>query len=388
MSVLFGRRERRAAVAFPSPPIPPNSQTSGLNYTYVDLSRTESSLQKIAVWACVNLVATIAETLELQYFPRPRERQSMPSWLTDISGDGYGTPDWLWSYIYSAMLRGNVYGNVAERDARSGLPRQIVLQHPDSVQVYNDQQGVIQWRYNGQTVDRSNVWHNRLHTAPGQIIGLSPIALQALTIRTGISAMQFGQQWFTEGAHPSGILTTEQKLDQKQSATAKARFVAAVHGRREPVVLGGGWKYQPIQISPNESQFLETNGYTSAECCRIFGPGFAQVLGYETGGSLTYANIEQRSLDLLTYAVDPWLVRAERALSALLPSPGAKVTFDRSGLVRTDALTRVKTQAIELQNRIKNVNEVRNDSDLEPVPWGDEPNEAVGTAAVGVLGGK
>ena len=33
------------------------------------------------------------------------------------------------------------------------------------------------------------------------------------------------------------------------------------------------------------------------------------------GGSLTYANLEQRSLDLLTYAADPWLVRIERALS-------------------------------------------------------------------------
>jgi HK97 family phage portal protein len=387
VSVLFGRPERRSAVTFPSPPIPPNSQVQNLNYAHIDLSRTESSLQKVAVWSCVNLVATIAETLELQYFPRPRERQELPAWLADIGGDGYGTPDWSWSYIYSAMLRGNVYGTIADQDPRSGNPTQIVLQHPDTVQPYIGQGGSVQWHFGGQTVPAGQVWHKRLHTAPGQIVGLSPIALQALTIRTGITALQFGAQWFTDGAHPSGVLTTEQQLDQKKADTAKQRFMAAIHGRREPAVLGSGWKYQPIQISPNESQFLETNNFTSTECCRIFGPGFAEVLGYETGGSLTYSNIEQRSIDLLTYAVDPWLVRLERSLSALLPSPGARVKFDRSGLQRTDTLTRVKTQAIELQNRIKNVNQVRDESDLGPVAWGEEPNELVKPTTVGVLGG-
>lgn len=388
MSVLFGRREKRDQPAFPIPPIPPNSQVGGLNYAYVDLSRTESSLQKVAVWSCVNLVATIGETLTLQYFPRPREQEPLPGWLADIGGDGYGTPDWLWSFFYSAMLRGNVYGKVLARNPRFGLPTQIGLQHPDAVRAYQDTDGRATWNYNGKDVPAAQVWHKRLHTAPGQLVGLSPIALQAMTIRTGISALQFGAQWFSEGAHPSGILTTEKDLDQKQSMTAKERFLAAIHGRREPVVLGGGWKYQQIQISPNESQFLETNNYTAAECCRIFGPGFAEILGYETGGSLTYSNIEQRSLDLLTYAVDPWLVRAERALTALLPDPQAKVRFDRAGLVRTDMFTRIKTAAIELQNRIKVVNEIRDENELGPVPWGNDPNEAVAAATIGVLGGK
>lgn len=139
-------------------------------------------------------------------------------------------------------------------------------------------------------------------------------------------------------------------------------------------MLGNGWKYQTIQISPNESQFLETNNYTAAECCRIFGPGFAEIFGYETGGSLTYSNIEQRSLDLLTYAVDPWLVRIERALSELL-APGQKVKFNRSALVRTDLLTRYRAHAIALQNRFAVVNEVRDLEDEGPVPWGDKPFE-------------
>lgn len=372
MSYLFGRRERRS-FSFASPPIPPNSETGGTSYARVDLSRAEASLQKVAVWACVNLTATIAECMPLDYFPRPRDSQPLPAWLDDPAGDGHGLPDWLYQYVWSAMLRGNVYGLTAERDRSRGTPTQIVLQHPDLVKPWMGSDGNVEWRVNGQQVPEGQMWHRRVHPVPGQLLGLSPIALQATTIATGISALRFGAQWFEEGAHPSGILTTDKELDFKQATTAKQRFAAAIHGRREPAVLGGGWKYQQIQISPNESQFLETNNYTAAECCRIFGPGFAEIFGYETGGSLTYSNIEQRSLDLLTYAVDPWLVRIERTLSRLLP-PAATVKFNRAALVRTDLLTRFKAHEIALRNRWEVVNEVRELEDMAPVPWGDEPN--------------
>lgn len=372
MSYLFGRHEKRAPW-IPEPPIPTNGSQGNGGYARVDLSRTEASLQKVAVWSCVDLVATVAETMPLDYYPQPRDAQPLPAWMADLGGDGYGLPDWIAQFVWSDMLRGNVYGITAARDPKRGTPTQIALQHPDLVGVTLGEDGRPDWSVNGESVSRDDMWHKRAHAAPGRLLGLSPIALQATTIATGISALRFGASWFQEGAHPSGILSSEQALDARQALTAKERFMAAIHGRREPAVLGNGWKYQSIQISPNESQFLETNNYTAAECCRIFGPGFAEIFGYDTGGSLTYSNIEQRSLDLLTYAVDPWLVRIERALSALLPR-GKEVRFNRAALVRTDLLTRYRAHAIALQNRFKVVNEVRELEDIGPVDWGDEPN--------------
>lgn len=372
MSFLLGRRERRAS-PFPEPPIPPNSMTGSSSYARVNLARTEASLQKVAVYCCVNLTATMAEILPLDYFPRPRDKQPMPAWMADLGGDGYGLPDWSYQYVYSGMLRGNVYGITAKPDRLRGTPTQIQLQHPDLVWPSLGEDGRPVWRVNGEIVPSDDFWHRRVHPATGRLLGLSPIALHALTIGTGISAMQFGAQWFQDGGHPSAILSSDQNLNAGQAATAKERFMAALFGRREPVVLGNGWKYQQVQINPNESQFLETNNYTAAECCRIFGPGYAEIFGYETGGSLTYSNIEQRSLDLLTYAVDPWLVRLERSLSSLLP-PGERVKFNRNALVRTDLLTRFKAHAIALRNQFKVIDEVRDLEDLGPVPWGATPS--------------
>lgn len=379
MSVLFGAAPQRRAWGT-IPPIPSNS-SRGSSFAHVDLTAAESSLQKVAVWACISLVRTIAEMLPLHAYVGSGQAARpvpMPEHLANLSGDagpnadGAGLPDWCSQVVYSSMARGNAIGIVVDR-LPSGEPSQIVLQHPDAVSTRRvSSTGVWEWRVEGKQVDRSRIWHHRVNGVPGQVLGLSPIAMHALTIGTGVAAMRFGAQWFEDGAHPSGLLVSEHPLGQTAARTAKQRFMDALRGTREPIVLGQGWKYQAIQIAPNESQFLETNNYTSAECCRIFGPALAEVFGYETGGSLTYSNIEQRSLDLLTYAADPWLVRLERMLTALVPGP-TYVRFNRAALLRTDLLTRYRAHALALQNRWKVVNEVRDDEDMTPVAWGDDP---------------
>ncbi|MGI5232869.1 phage portal protein [Actinoallomurus sp. CA-142502] len=375
MSVLFGTHAReQRALSFISPPIPRNSEVGPGNVGF-DTHTTEASLQKVAVWACVNLIATFAECMPLDAYTgqeQDKRQVPLPAWLADLGGDGHGLPDWLYQLVFSLMLRGNGVGIVGARDQRLGTPTLITLAHPDDVSVRREQNGALDWRIAGRHVDAAEVWHARVHPVPGRVQGLSPIEMHALTIGTGISALRFGAQWFTDGAHPSGILANENDLNKAQSDTAKRRFMDAVRGNREPVVLGNGWSFKPIQVNPNESQFLETNNYTAAECCRIFGPGFAEVFGYETGGSLTYANVEQRSLDLLTYAADPWLVRLERLLSKLLPRP-RYVKFNRAALVRTDLLTRYRAHEIALRNRFETPNEVREVEDMPPVSWGDEP---------------
>jgi HK97 family phage portal protein len=377
VSYVLGRPEKRQ-LQFISPPIPPNSQ-AGYGGGSVDLTGVESSLQKIAVWACVNLTATIAETMPVDTFigtEKDRRPAEMPTWMEDLDGSGHGLGDWLYQFVFSAMLRGNDYGMVADRDRTTGNPTQIVLQHPDEVRVRRSSDGKPVWTVCGKQVPLDRIWHRRFYPVPGQIEGMSPIEQHAMTIGLGLMSLRFGRQWFQDGAHPSAILSNEESdmADEKVVRTAKQRFLAAVRGTREPVVLGKGWKYQAIQINPNESQFLETNNYTSAECCRIFGPAYAEIFGYATGGSMTYANIEQRSLDVLTYAVDPWLVRIENVLTKLLPG-GMYAKFNRKALVRTDLLTRYRAHEIALRNRFTVVNEVRDVEDMSPVTWGDEPNQ-------------
>ena len=227
--------------------------------------------------------------------------------------------------------------------------------------------GTQKWRVNGIGVPAGDMWHRRSYSMPGSLLGLSPIGFHAQTIGLGLSAQQFGVEFFQSGANPTGLLTnSETELNPEGARTAKERFVASLNGTREPAVLGKGWAWQQISIAPEESQFLATQKYTSTECARIFGPGVPEILGYEVGGSMTYTNVEQRNIHLLTYTLDPWFSRVERALSTLLPKP-RYVKLNRNAMLRTDLLTRYKARATAIAAHILAPSEVRAIEDMPPM---------------------
>ena len=376
MGVFFGRRpaaEQRAAVHV-APYVP-----SG-DYNQIDLSSAESSLQKVAVWSSADLIASLVSEMPFNVYRgrgQDREERPIPPWLLDPAADGHGVEDWLYQLVMSWLLRGNAFGLIRDRSGRAeDFPTAIELLHPDTVKVWIED-GTPVFSVDGRRIPSGDLFHTRAFTVPGYVLGLSPIAHHAMTIGLGIAVTRFGRQWFTDGAHPGGLLTnSEAELNPEAAAIAKQRFMAAVRGTREPVVLGKGWNYQAIQIAPEESQFLETHKFTAAECARIFGPGIAEVLGYETGGSMTYANVESRSTHLLVYTLNRWLRRAERVLSSMLPR-GEYVRFNRDSLLQTTTLTRYQAHEIALRNGWVTVNEVRELEELRPVPWGDEPNVPV-----------
>ncbi|MFI1030741.1 phage portal protein [Streptomyces sp. NPDC020951] len=344
------------------------------SYADVDLSRAESALQAVAVWAACDLIAGVISELPVDCFrgkgAEAREF-TMPWWLEDPDGSGHGLADWRYQLLMSWLLRGNAFGDELQR-ATAGYLQQVRLFHPDEVNGWLEE-GREKWTVNGSEADMRTFIHRRVNPMPGVVLGMSPIRLHATTIGLQLTGAKFGLQWFQDGAHPSAILkNTEVELDEDKVRMAKNRFMAALRGSREPVVFGKGWEYQTIQVAPEESQFLQTQGYSAAECARIFGPGIAEILGYETGGSMTYANIQDRELTLLKYSLGKWMRRAERFLSEFLPRP-QYVKLNRDALLETNTLQRYMAHASALSNNWETINEVRQLEQRPPVPWGDAP---------------
>lgn len=365
------RREQRYngfTAQFVQAPIPTNATSSP--YAWLNLNRAETSMQKVAVWSSVDLIASLAASLPIDVYSNSAEVARpvpTPGYLLDVAGDGHGTPDWIHQALVSYLLRGNLYGKVVARDSRGGFPTQVPLFHPDDVHGWRDpDDGLPRWKAGGVEVPRKDFFHRRAFPMPGLLLGLSPITYHAMTIGLGMQATRFGMEFFRDGANPTGMLTNEEEdLDATRARTAKERFIAALNGTREPVVLGKGWKWQQISIAPEESQFLETNKYTEAQCARIFGPGMAEVLGYESGTTMTYQNVEQRDIHLLTFALDKWLVKVESILSSMLPKPRV-VKLNRAALLRTDLLTRYKAHALAIAAHFMVPSEARTIEDMPP----------------------
>lgn len=373
----FRRRpamESRAEWGSSAIPLP--NEGNANTYANVDLRRADASMQKVAVWAAVMLLSRLVGSLPLDTYRRrgdgPPVNIGNSRFIEDPAGDDHGLSDWLAQYMTSNLLRGNVYGKrILGPDA---YPTQIVLYHPDTVDGWRDlYTGQVHWYVEGRDVGPNGVWHRRSYPMPGNLLGMSPIGLHMTTIGQGMAAARFGYQFFADGALPTGMLrNTEVAIDPKVAAVAKARWMAAMHGSREVAVMGKGWEYQAIQVAPEESQFLETQKYTAAECARLYGPGVPEILGYETGGSMTYANVDQRSLHLLIYSLDPWLTGLERMFTAMLPQPQF-VKFNRSALLRMTTDQRYAAYQIASLIGLQTPNEQRALEDLGPVPWGNKP---------------
>jgi HK97 family phage portal protein len=337
-------------------------------YAAVPVNPT-TAMQHSAVWACVNLIAGSISTLPLAAYRDgdPNPLPTLPPVLRTPSA-GWSLPDFTYAALQSLLLRGNAYGLVVDRAGAGLLPAQVELLAPDRVTVETNSRTI--WRVDGTEVDPASIWHVKAFTAAGQVLGLSPIQHARQAIGLGIGAEKYAAKFFGESAIPSGVLTSDQDIKQDRADQLKARWKQSHQGNREVAVLGSGARFQPVTIPPEQAQFLETTRANVATIARYFGVQ-PELIGSDSGGSLTYANVEQRALDFLTFGLRPWLVRLETALSALLSST-TTVKFNAAALVRTDLLTRYQAHESAIRAGWKLRSEVRELEDLPPIPGIDD----------------
>jgi HK97 family phage portal protein len=203
--------------------------------------------------------------------------------------------------------------------------------------------GKLVYKFGGDIVPTDEVFHLRAFTISGKDTGLSPIENFAQTMGVNLAAEDFAARFFGDGGHPTAVLESDQPISKEQSETILGRIRAKfMGGSREPMVLGAGTHWKPIQVAPNESQFLDTIRAGDIQIAKIFGLGVCPELVASgiSGSNITYANVESRSLDLQTYAIMPWCVRWEQALTPLVPSRPSYVAFDLDARLRVDSSTR------------------------------------------------
>lgn len=355
------RRERRQFQPEPFvPPFPDYDPKRGGPPTVA------RAMQVSAVWACVRLIADSVSMMPLQSFTINssgyRVPIAPPSFVQSPSADATMN-EWVYMALVSLLLRGNAYGRIVNADSY-GYPKQIELVNPDSVRVQPNANGGLVYVINGVEFPAKSVLHMRAFRMPGSRLGLSPIEYAATQINTDSAISDFAYGYFRDGAHPSSVLTTDSTLTQDQAKTAKDRFVSAIKGR-EPALLSGGFKYQQIQVNPNESQFLQTQQAGVTDIARMFGVP-PEMIGGTASNSMTYANVEQRGLDFLTYTVQPWLTRLESMFAGMFPGP-RHLKFDTTALTRTDYETTIKSTAIGIASKQMTPDEARALRDEPPL---------------------
>jgi len=332
----------------------------------------DAALTLVPMLAATRVLADGVASLPLQAFMERQghsTRVAEPAFLRRFQyqtrvGSQY---DWLHRAMTSLVLWGNAYGYISALDIDEGV-QEIDWLDPAKVSLAEDDTSKPpQWRYDGREIPPERMVHIAGYTLPGRRLGLSPVGVLKHTIETGLYATEFGRDWFENGSIPAAVLETQNPIQMTEAVSLKRRFQAAAK-RREPVVLSNGLSYRPISVNADESQFLATLRLNATQIAAVYGIP-PEMIGGESGNSLTYANVEQQTANFVTYTLRPWLVRIEQALSALLPR-GMFLRFNADAIVRADLKTRYEAHAIAINTGWLSRDEVREIEDLPPLPDG------------------
>ncbi len=353
--------------------IPPPSMADGGNAGPPINART--ALRIIDVFACVSLRSDAVGMLPFRAYRKVGDTRielpTQPPLLVQPDPELSAFDFWAGAET-SIALRGNMYSAVVDVD-NAGYATSVSLLCPDDVRPPT--RGADgRWRYplsNGQVLDSSQIVHVRGFTPPGERLGLSTIECARRGLSLSVAAESYGATWFRDGASPSSVLETDQPLTTSQAKTEVARWVASHGGRRRPAVLSGGLKWRPITISPNESQFLETRQFQTAEIRKLF-----RVPAHMIGDITDHASqgggkgLEEMGIGFSVYTIGPDLARLEAAFSQLLPR-GQYVKANPAALLRGNTRDRFTAYAIGRQWGWLSVNDIRALEDLPPVDGGE-----------------
>jgi len=371
----------------------PKDRTTGSNYSFFFGGTTSgkpvneyTAMQMTAVYSCVRILAEAVAGLPLhlyKYTASGGKEKALSHPLYFLLHDE-PNPE-MSSFVFRETLMTHLllWGNAYAQIIRNGKGEVIALYPlmPNRMSVDRDSSGALYYTYtrysdeaptmNGMTVTLrpSEVLH-----IPGLgfdgLVGYSPIAMAKNAIGMAIACEEYGAKFFANGAAPGGVLEHPGTIKdpQKVRDSWNAAYQGSSNSHRV-AVLEEGMKYQPIGISPEQAQFLETRKFQINEIARIFRVPPHMVGDLEKS---SFSNIEQQSLEFVKYTLDPWVIRWEQAISRSLLRPDEKklyfAKFNVDGLLRGDYVSRMNGYATARQNGWMSANDIRELENLDRIP--------------------
>lgn len=339
-----------------------------------------------AVWGCVNLYAGIHGTLPAFVYRTigNDEREidaSHPLYriIHDSPNAEQTASDFWEAMAISLELRGNAYARIVRSGAR------IVALWPiyADVAVRRLANGDIEYAWseegNSYRLTQNEVFHIR---GPGghPLGGMSTLSFARHSFGLALAIDKAAGKTFANGLRPSGVLTfTDWLSDEKRKlarTTLSDQFMGAENAGR-PMVLEGGTKWEPLSITPEDAQMLQSRGFSVEEICRFFGvPPF--LIGHNEKSSGYPKSLEQQLLLFKTTALHRRINRIEQAIEKQLLSPqdrgaGVTVEFSMDAFLRGDSASRASYYRTMTGIGAMTINEVRRLENLSPVEGGDVP---------------
>lgn len=374
MSLFVRERERRSfnpVSSWTNGTIPSNAEIAGVWKNFSgQLVNKDMAMRVPAVKGCVRAIADrLAGAPREVYRRRPGladELRPNPG-IVDQPWPEYDGFEWFWSAAADLVLMGEVVYFAPTKD-RMGFPASAELVDPAIANVVRDKDTkLLTWRFNGEKMPDGTVGHIVDSRLSGRLRGAGLVQNHNQLIGIGLAIEEYLARYFGDGAHPTVMVTTEEKVTEAQAKTIKARVLNAVlGGSREPLVMGAGAKPFPWQSDPQSSAVKDIQLLVAQQvaiACHLPPEG----IGSDSGHSMTYTTTEglQRRID--ADAVFPRSQHIGQHISESWLNRPSLLRFDFDRITEVDFRTRAEIASLNLRSGRLTANEDRANEGLPPV---------------------
>lgn len=356
--------------------VPTGALVPGVGVPHVD-----SAMQISTVWNCIERRANVIASLPLFVYAvdgngqKKLARGTLLYQLLHDSPNSRMTPFEFWrAMMMNHDLRGNAYARL-DRNAMGD----VVAMWPmpaDQVRhtVLDDGTGVYEYRIGNDLaiLAESNVLH--IKNLGNGTTGLPKLDFMAATVAEAGNAQKEASGTFANGGKPTGVLMVDSILKQEQRDKLRQNMAELASGSTDRLyILEANMKYQPLSLTPEQQQLLETRRFTIEEICRWFDvpPVLAHHANVTTWGSA----VEQIIDGWHKLSIGPMLVNLDQAVRkrVLTARQRASMTAERShdALLRGSIKDRYAVYVAGINGGVLAPNEARQFENLPPVPGGD-----------------
>lgn len=273
--------------------------------------------------------------------------------------------------VFDLLTHERAYAEVVRVDGRV-----MALWRLDPARVTVDRDGARRKRWTYRQGSETHVWLFDASMPPVlELAHPSPLRHCRDLVATAIALQRYVGRFFSNGARPSGVLTTDTELDPDQAKDIRESFSkwhAGVDNAHRVAVLEHGLKYQAIAPPNDAAQLNETLATIRAEIAGVF-----HLPLWKLGdlSKATYSNMAAGAEEYVNSTLDPLFTCIEHAIRRDLLTTRQygrfDVTFDRSALIRSDVKSLHDALAVGRQNGFYSANDIRRKLGENPIPGGD-----------------
>lgn len=348
---------------------------------------SENALQVTAVFACIRILAENIAALPLsiyKYTSNGKEKASeRDDYITfhDIANPEQDAFQFRQSLVYNMLLYGTGYAEIV-RDGR-GYARELwVIPTPYVTEKRNPDTRELEYFIrspNGELalLKKDKVLKINWMSYDG-LNALKPLKMAQEAIGLTLASQDFAAYYFKNGANVSAVVEYPEQLEDeayKRFRDSMREAYTGLSNSARLMFLEQGAKITKMANNPSESQMVETRRFQIVEIARFYNIPPHMIMDLERA---TFSNIEQQSINFVTYCLNPWLVRIEKALYHQIFTPFDRklyfFKFNVSALLRGDFKNRMEGYAIGRQNGWLNANDIRDLEDMNRISDEDGGN--------------